>query len=191
MSEMKKLCLFSALMLMCAFCMTGCIGNDDEESEASTGIEDDGTGRIPDKSEIIGTWQSSDYRGWEPRLEQDVVISRGLTLNSDGTYENKYRGHLTQAKDGSSLSTTKFDEFEIETGSWSYNSSTGEITYNPNSDERVNYETMVMEAYELDPYKEKCLIKESGTYSGGWITQDLYLKRAGNKGDLRYVINKQ
>ena len=39
--------------------------------------------------------------------------------------------------------------------------------------------------------KEKCLIKESGTYKGGWITLDTYLKRAGNKGDLRYIINKQ
>lgn len=187
---MKKYYVISALMLMFVFCTTGCIGDDDEPS-TSTGIEDDGTGRIPAKSEIIGTWQSSDYQGWEPRLEQDVVISRGLTLNSDGTYENKYRGHLTQAKDGSSLSTTKFDEFEIETGSWSYNSSTGEITYKSNSDERVNYETMEMEKYDLGTHTEKCLIKESGTYSGGWITLDTYLKRSGNKQELRYVITKQ
>lgn len=187
---MKKYYLLSALMLMFAFCMTGCI-KDDEEPETSTGIEDDGTGRIPDKSELIGIWQSNNYQGWEPRLEQDVVIARGLTLNSDGTYQNKYRGHLTQAKDGSSLSTTEFGEWEIEIGTWSYNSSTGEITYRPSSDERVNYETMVMEKYELDSYNEKCLIKESGKYSGGWITLDTYLKRAGNKGELRYVINKQ
>ena len=50
---------------------------------------------------------------------------------------------------------------------------------------------MVMEKYDLEVYHEKCLIKETGEYTGGWITLDTYLKRAGNKGDLRYVINKQ
>lgn len=186
---MKKLFSLMAMFLCISLC-AGCIG-DEEEDEIASGIEDDGTGRIPSQSELIGTWQSNNYQGWEPRLEQDVVIARGLTLNSDGSYENKYRGHLTQAKDGSSLSTTEFGEWEIETGTWSYNSSNGEITYRPNSDQRVNYETMVMETYTLETYKEKCLIKESGTYKGGWITLDTYLKRAGNKGDLRYVINKQ
>lgn len=188
---MKKFYFLSALVLMLTFCMAGCIKDDDEESATSTGIEDDGTGRIPSQSELIATWQSDNYQGWEPRLEQDVVIARGLTLNSDGTYENKYRGHLTQAKDGSTLSTTEFGEWEIEKGTWTYNSQTGEITYRPSSDQRVNYETMVMETYSLDTYKEKCLIKESGEYSGSWITLDTYLKRAGNKGDLRYVIRKQ
>lgn len=186
---MKKLLSLMAIFMCISLC-AGCIGEDDVD-EIASGIEDDGAGRIPSQSELIGTWQSNNYQGWEPRLEQDVVIARGLTLNSDGTYENKYRGHLTQAKDGSSLSTTEFGEWEIETGTWSYNSSTGEITYYPNSDERVNYETMVMETYSLDTYKEKSLIKESGTYKGGWITLDAYLKRAGNKGDLRYVMNKQ
>jgi len=187
---MKKIYFLSALMLLSAFCLTGCI-KDDDEPTTSTGIEDDGTGRFPSQSELIGTWQSDNYQGWEPRLEQDVIIARGLTLNSDGTYENKYRGHLTQAKDGSSLSTTEFGEWEIEIGTWSYDSSAGEITYRPSSDQRVNYETMVMEEYSLDTHKEKCLIKESGQYSGGWITVDSYLKRSGNKQDLKYVIRKQ
>ena len=177
------------VLLLCSSLFASCIG--EEENNTVTGIEDDGTGRIPSQSELIGTWQSNNYQGWEPRLEQDVVIARGLTLNADGTYENKYRGHLTQTKDGSSLSTTEFGEWEIETGEWSYNSTTGEITYNPKSDKRVNYETMVMESYTLEPYNEKCLLKESGTYKNGWITLDTYLKRAGNKGDLRYVIYRQ
>lgn len=187
---MKK--VFSLMaFFVCATLFVSCISDDDEDNGVSTGIEDDGTGRIPSQSEIIGTWQSNNYQGWEPRLEQDVVIARGLTLNSNGTYENKYRGHLTQAKDGSSLSATEFGEWEIETGTWTYNSNTGEITYRPSSDKRVNYETMVMETYTLETYNEKCLIKESGTYKNGWITLDTYLKRAGNKGDLRYIINKQ
>lgn len=177
---------------MLAFCIstTGCIDPHYDET-TSTGIEDDGTGRIPSKSELIATWESDSYTGWEPRLEQNVVIARGLTLNSDGTYVNKYRGHLTVAKNGSSLSTTDFGEWEIEKGTWSYNSQTGEITYRPSSDQRVNYETMVMETYSLSIYKEKCLIKESGEYTGSWITLDQYLKREGNSGDLRYVIRRQ
>lgn len=187
---MKKLFTLIATILCVSVCATGCI-KPDSTPDISSGIEDDGTGRIPDQAELIGIWQSDDYKGWEPRLEQDVVISRGLTLNSNGTYENKYRGHLTQAKDGSTLSTTEFGEWEIETGTWSYNSVTGEISYYPGSDERVNYETMEMEVYSLETYKEKCLIKESGTYKGDWITLDTYLKRAGNKGDLRYVIRKR
>ncbi len=178
------------LLLLCVFSLQSCIGKDDDD-DISSGIEDDGTGRIPSHSELVGTWQSAEYQGWEPRLEQNVVIARGLTLNSDGTYENTYRGHLTQAKDGSSLSTTEFGEWELETGTWSYNSSNGVITYNPNSDKRVNYETMVMETYSISTYKETSLIKESGTYKGGWITLDTYLKRAGNNGDLRYVMNKK
>ncbi len=186
---MKKLFSLMAICLSISL-YTGCIGSDDDD-DVMSGIEDDGTGRIPEKSELIGTWQSNNYQGWEPRLEQDVVIARGLTLNSDGSYENKYRGHLTQAKDGSSLSTTEFGEWEIEKGTWTYNSSTGVITYSPTSDQRVNYETTEMENYTLSTYQETCLIKESGTYKGGWITLDTYLKRSGNKGDLRYVINKQ
>lgn len=186
---MKKLFSIMALFL-CASLFAGCIG-DDAPDPTSSGIEDDGTGRVPSRSELIGIWQSNSYQGWEPRLQQDVVIARGLTLNSDGTYENKYRGHLTKAKDGSSLSTTEFGEWEIETGNWSYNSNSGEITYSPSSDKRVNYETMNMESYSLESYKEKCLIKESGEYKNGWITLDTYLKRAGNKGDLRYIINKK
>ena len=152
-----------AILLSISLCI-GCIGSD-EEDEISSGIEDDGTGRIPSQSELIGTWQSNNYQGWEPRLEQDVVIARGLTLKSDGSYENKYRGHLTQAKDGSSLSTTEFGEWEIETGKWSYNSSNGEITYRPNSDKRVNYETMVMETCKkLLMTKKKLPVRFTGQH---------------------------
>lgn len=187
---MKKILLLLLMSSFTAFINSSCI-KDDDDDDTITGIDDDGSGRVPSMSEIIGTWQSADYQGWEPRLEQDVVISRGLTLNSDGSYTNKYRGHLTQAKDGSTLSTTEFGEWEIEEGSWSYNSSTGVITYKPTSDERVNYETTTMESYSLSTYSESCLIKESGTYKDGWITLDTYLKRSGNTGDLRYVMNLQ
>lgn len=188
---MKKLFKFMSLLLVCAS-ITGCISKEDDP-EISTGIEDDGTGYIPDKSELIGKWQSNDYQGWEPLLQQDVIISRQLTLSDDGTYENKYRGHLTQKKDGSTLSTSEFGEWEIETGTWSYTASTGVVTYVPKTDERIVYDTQEMQDYikNISTYQEKCLIKESGTYKGMWITLDTYLKRAGNKGDLRYAISKR
>lgn len=186
---MKKILSFM-MVVLCACAFTSCIGKEDEP-EISTGIEDDGTGRIPDKSELIGKWQSNEYQGWEPRLEQNVVIARELELKSDGTYTNKYRGHLTQAKDGSELSTTEFGNWEEEHGTWSYNDATGELSYRPNFDERVNYETMKMESYDYSNYGEKCLIKTSGTYNGMWITLDTYLKRSGNKGDLRYAVSKK
>lgn len=188
---MKKFLSFMMVVLCaCACAFTSCIGKEDEP-EISTGIEDDGTGRIPEKSELIGKWQSNEYQGWEPRLEQNVVIARELELKSDGTYTNKYRGHLTQAKDGSELSTTEFGNWEEEHGTWSYNEVSGELSYRPNFDERVNYETMKMESYDYSNYAEKCLIKTSGTYNGMWITLDTYLKRSGNKGDLRYAVSKK
>lgn len=186
---MKKLLSF-LMMAICLMSITSCISKEDEP-DVSTGIEDDGTGRIPSKSELIGKWQSNEYQGWEPRLEQNVVIARELELKSDGTYSNKYRGHLTQAKDGSTLSTTEFGNWEEETGTWTYNDVNGEISYRPNFDERVNYETQKMESYDYSNYSEKCLIKTSGTYNGMWITLDTYLKRSGNKGDLRYAVSKQ
>lgn len=186
---MKKILSF-IMMAICLSAMTSCISKEDEP-EISTGIEDDGTGRIPSKSELIGKWQSNEYQGWEPRLEQNVVISRELELLSDGTYTNKYRGHLTQAKDGSDLSTTEFGNWEEEHGTWSYNDAVGEISYHPSFDERVNYETQKMESYDYSNYTEKCLIKTSGTYNGMWITLDTYLKRSGNKGDLRYAVSKK
>lgn len=186
---MKKFLSFMMVML-CACAFTSCIGKEDEP-EVSTGIEDDGTGRTPTRSELIGKWQSNEYQGWEPRLEQNVVIARELNLSDDGTYTNRYRGHLTQAKDGSELSTTEFGNWEEERGTWTYNESTAEISYVPNFDERVNYETTKMESYEYSNYKEKCLIKTSGTYNGMWITLDTYLKRSGNKGDLRYAVSKK
>ncbi len=189
MKTMTKFFSFIAVMIF-TFSITSCIGKEDEP-EISTGIEDDGSGRIPDKSELIGKWQSNEYQGWEPRLEQNVVIARELELKSDGTYTNKYRGHLTQAKDGSSLSTTEFGNWEEETGTWSYNDVSGELAYCPNFDERVNYETQKMESYNYSNYSEKCLIKTSGTYNGMWITLDTYLKRSGNKGDLRYAVSKK
>lgn len=186
---MKKILSFMIVML-CACAFTSCISKEDEP-EVSTGIEDDGTGRTPTRSELIGKWQSNEYQGWEPRLEQNVVIARELNLSDDGTYTNRYRGHLTQAKDGSELSTTEFGNWEEERGTWTYNESTAEISYVPNFDERVNYETTKMESYEYSNYKEKCLIKTSGTYNGMWITLDTYLKRSGNKGDLRYAVSKK
>lgn len=186
---MKKI-LSIFMVALCICTMASCISKEDEP-EISTGIEDDGTGRIPSKSELIGKWQSNEYQGWEPRLEQNVVISRELELLSDGTYTNKYRGHLTQAKDGSDLSTTEFGNWEEEHGTWTYNESIGEISYRPNFDERVNYETQKMEPYDYSNYSEKCLIKTSGTYNGMWITLDTYLKRSGNKGDLRYAVSKK
>ena len=167
--------------------VTSCIGKD-KEPTISEGIEDDGTGRIPTRSEIIGTWQSNEYQGWEPRLEQNVVIYRELVLNSDGTYENRYGGHLTQAKDGSSLSTTDFGDWELEKGTWTYNSSTGQISYVPNYDQRVDYDTQTMFDYDYSNYSEQFMIKTSGDYNGMWITLDQYLKRSGNKGDLRYAM---
>ena len=178
------------MAVLCACAFTSCIGKEDEP-EVSTGIEDDGTGRTPARSELIGKWQSNEYQGWEPRLEQNVVIARELNLSDDGTYTNRYRGHLTQAKDGSELSTTEFGNWEEERGTWTYNESTGEISYVPNFDERVNYETTKMESYEYSNYKEKCLIKTSGTYNWMLITLDTYLKRSGNKGDLRYAVSKK
>lgn len=186
---MKKILSFMMVML-CACAFTSCISKEDEP-EVSTGIEDDGTGRTPTRSELIGKWQSNEYQGWEPRLEQNVVIARELNLSDDGTYTNRYRGHLTQAKDGSELSTTEFGNWEEERGTWTYNESTAEISYVPNFDERVNYETTKMVSYEYSNYKEKCLIKTSGTYNGMWITLDTYLKRSGNKGDLRYAVSKK
>lgn len=185
-----NLTLMVLVLSICIGMFTSCISKDDEP-EISTGIEDDGSGRIPSQSELIGTWQSNEYQGWEPRLEQNVVIARELVIKSDGTYTNKYRGHLTQAKDGSQLSTTEFGNWEEEHGTWSYNSTTGELSYRPNYDVRVNYETMEMESYDFSNYVEKCLIKTSGTYEGMWITVDTYLKRSGNKGDLRYVVSKK
>lgn len=178
------------MVMLCICAFTSCIGKEDEP-EVSTGIEDDGSGRTPTRSELIGKWQSNEYQGWEPRLEQNVVIARELNLSDDGTYTNRYRGHLTQAKDGSELSTTEFGNWEEEHGTWTYNESTAEISYVPNFDERVNYETTKMESYEYTNYKEKCLIKTSGTYNGMWITLDTYLKRSGNKGDLRYAVSKK
>lgn len=184
---MKKFTFF-ATALLCLCMLPSCIKSE-KEPETSTGIEDDGTGRIPTKSELTEHWQSNYYQGWEPRLEQDVVIARDLTLNSNGTYINRYKGHLTQSKEGSTLSTTEFGEWEKETGTWSYDSSTGTIHYNPQSDQRVNYDTQVMEDYDFEPYDEKVLLKTEGEYKGSWITIDQYLKRSGNKGDLRYALS--
>lgn len=186
---MKKT-LFMMTAILFIGTVTSCIRKEDEP-KTSTGIEDDGTGRVPTQSELYGTWQSNEYQGWEPRLEQNVVISRELVLNADGTYTNRYRGHLTQAKDGSSLSTTQFGNWEEEHGTWTYDESNAEIAYKPNFDERVNYETTTMESYAYTNYNEKCLIKTSGDYKGMWITLDTYLKRSGNKGDLRYALSKK
>lgn len=186
---MKK-CIFFAVALFCVFTMTSCI-EDDEEPTTSTGIDDDGTGRTPSREELVGKWQSNEYQGWEPKLEQNVVIARELVLNDDGTYTNRYRGRLTQKKDGSTLSTTEMGNWEEEYGTWSYNVGSAEITYNPISDKRVNYETTELEIYNLSRYSEKSLIKTSGEYNGMWITLDTYLKRSGNKGDLRYAMSKK
>lgn len=206
---MKKIC-FAIVAMFCVSMMSSCIptncGCDKGECTCSdncdcdcdcslcngaSGLEDDGTGRTPSYDELIGKWQSNEYKGWEPRLEQDVVIARELTLNSDGSYTNRYRGRLTQEKDGSSLSNTEMGYWEEEEGIWSYNSASAEISYHPISDKRVNYETTNLETYTCTDYKEKCLIKTSGEYKGMWITLDTYLKRSGNAGDLRYALSKK
>ena len=186
-----KFLLMAAFVLPCAM-FTGC-GSDDSGSDEKKSVEPDGNTEekiinakvdIPvdanfkaDASYIQKTW-SGEYQGWDAVQKKNTTIRRKLVLNPNGTYTNIIAGKL--------LATDKnqFFKFEAEGGTYTYNSSTGVVTYKVDYDSILTYKDQSYTRYskkhyyaeEKANYTEKAEFSEMKEGKRVWITKDTYLQ---------------
>ena len=134
---------------------------------------------VPNQSYIQGEW-AGEYKGWDAQQKYNTTIRRRLTLNPNGTYTNKIAGQLINSgKEG-------FYPFESEGGKYTYNQSTGIITYTCEYDSVLVYDNQSYKRYaykhefEDDPthieYTEQVKFSVSQKGQRVWITKDTYLQ---------------
>ena len=187
-----KYLLMAAFILPCAM-FTACGGddsNDDkkpveqptntDESEKIINVKVD----IPidenfkaDASYIQKEW-SGEYMGWDAVQKKNTTIRRKLVLNPNGTYTNIIAGKLLNTD------KTQFFKFESEGGTYTYNASTGYVTYKVDYDSILTYKDQSYTRYpkkhyyakEEANYTEKAEFSEMKEGKRVWITKDTYLQ---------------
>lgn len=136
---------------------------------------------IPSSETLQTTW-FGEYSGWDAVQEKDTKIGRTLVLNPNGTYTNVIQGSL----DGKELIN-----FESEKGTYTYNGSTGIITYTVQYDSLLNYQTQKMIGYakkhyysadgnntdDKKNYTEKTTFTKPTNGKRQWVVKDTYLQQ--------------
>lgn len=133
---------------------------------------------IPQATYIQGEW-AGEYKGWDEVQKQNTTIRRRLILNPNGTYSNKIAGQLV-------ASGKDFCPFESEGGTYTYNQSTGLITYTCEYDSVLNYREQTYTKYDKKhyykesdcskTYTEQAKFSQSQQGQRVWITKDMYLQ---------------
>lgn len=195
-----KYLLIATMAIPCAIFMA--CGDDDEEPQ-KTNIETPPDGAILENTDILETvdpeykptanylqknWHG-EYIGWDAKQAEDgnnngnTTICRELTLNANGTYTNIIAGKLiSTGKEG-------FFKFESEGGTYSYNPSTGYVTYTVEYDSLLNYRSQTYDVYrkkkyyskEEKSYTEKADFSISANGTRRWVTRDMYLQSLTDK----------
>ena len=130
-----------------------------------------------DASYIQKEW-SGEYEGWDAVQKKNTTIRRKLTLNPNGTYTNIIAGKLIETD------KTQFFKFEAEGGTYTYNASTGLVTYKVDYDSILTYKNQSYTKYakkhyyakEEANYSEKAEFSEMREGKRVWITKDTYLQ---------------
>ena len=151
----------------------------------------------PELKSLQQNWLG-EYEGWDAAQERDTKIKRKLVLNANLTYTNVIEGIL--AADGKN----KYTKFESEAGTYSYNQSTGVITYTVRYDSLLNYQNQQfvgytkkhyyspdgMNADDKASYTEKAQFTASAGGYRSWVTEDTYLQQlSAEKLDLWFTMN--
>lgn len=188
--KIKKLFLIGACFVP-TFVVLSCSSSDDDTSEPtpvegekeeydplksndSTAFNVDKTFK-PSTSYIQKRW-AGEYTGWDAVQKKNTKIVRMLTLNA-GTYTNVIQGELVNS--GKSMY-----KFESESGTYTYNASTGVITYRVDVDSVIVYDKQDFNVYKEKHYYDhtKPTYTENARFSvltngkRNWITKDTYLQ---------------
>ncbi|MGN0327726.1 MAG: hypothetical protein ACI4D4_01970 [Lachnospira sp.] len=201
---MKKISFFVCL-LMGGLCVS-CGGDDDPGEEPivvpPTGIE--ATFKVDTEfkataSYIQNTW-AGEYEGYDAAQEKNTKIKRKLVLNPNKTYVNTIEGILV------SSGKNEYTAFEKEEGTYSYDSSTGTVTYTVRYDSLIDYKTQHyigykkkhyysadgMNANDKAVYTEKAMFTKIGDDGSNrkWVTEDTYLQQLTDKElDLYFTMD--
>lgn len=132
---------------------------------------------IPTESYLQKKW-AGEYEGWDEVQKKNTKIKRLLTLNGNRTYTNVIQGVLVAS------GKNDYVDFECESGTYTYNSRTGIITYSVTSDSIIQYKDEQFIGYSMKKYYDH----QSGTYNEkanfskltngkrNWVTKDMYLQ---------------
>lgn len=132
---------------------------------------------VPAESYMQKTW-IGEYEGWDDVQQKNTKIKRKLTLYGNKKYTNVIQGVLVES------GKTDYVDFERESGTYTYNSRTGVITYSVTSDSIIHYKDQQFIGYSMKKYYDH----QSGTYTENakftklvngkrsWVTKDMYLQ---------------
>ena len=185
-----KYFVWLAAVVLPSFLFVSCGDDDESESDGKINVEkqtgdaktwNDSTAFnvdksfVPSLSYIQKRW-AGEYEGWDDVQKANTKIVRMLTLNS-GTYENIIQGEIVSK--GKSMS-----KFESERGTYTYNASTGIITYKVEADSVLVYDTQKFNVYSAKHYYDhtKPTYTEKAQFSvltngkRNWVTKDTYLQ---------------
>lgn len=205
---MKKIMFFVCLLMggMSVSCSGSSDGEDGSVEEPtvkpSTGIE--ATFKVDTKfkasaSYIQNTW-AGEYEGYDAAQEKNTKIKRKLVLYPNKNYMNTIEGILATS------GKNEYTAFEKEEGTYSYDASTGIVTYTVRYDSLIDYRTQHyigykkkhyysadgMNASDKAIYTEKAMfttIGDDGT-NRKWVTEDTYLQQLTDKElDLYFTMD--
>lgn len=181
-----KYLLMAAFVLPCAMVMScGDDGGGSEVKDAPSTPKTNDTevekyidaSYSPSLSEIQNTW-TGEYEGWDNNQEKNTKIKRMVVLAPNNTYTNTIQGVLIES------GKSEYVDFEIETGTYSYNTRTHIITYSVTSDEVLDYGKQQFDKYNGKKfydhtdgsYTEKVQFSALKDGQRAWITKDTYLQ---------------
>lgn len=133
----------------------------------------DGTQTTP--SSISGTTWLGEFSGYEANAKRIFYVRRRVEYKSDGTYQIDYWGSEDKTK--LSDSSNQMDQFEIETGTYTY--SNGIVHYTCLEDRIVDYETYNLYnndgQYKASETSEAIRTATTTKNKTAWIAKDNYL----------------
>lgn len=134
----------------------------------------DGTQTTPQS--ISGTTWVGEFSGYEANAKRIFYVRRRVEYKNDGTYQIDYWG----SEDKNKLSADnkdKMDQFEIETGRYTY--SNGVVSYTCQEDKIVDYETYNLYnndgQYKASETRESIRTATTTKNKTAWIAKDNYL----------------
>lgn len=185
---MKKLKFFSVLAIALIPCITLLSCGDDPEPEPEpdpvtpTNPFEVDESFIPNETFMQKTWVG-EYEGWDDIQQKNTKIKRKLTLYANKKYTNVIQGVLSES------GKTDLVDFERESGTYTYNSRTGVITYSVTSDSIIQYKDQQFIGYsmkkfydyQLGTYTEDAKFTSLNEGTRKWITKDTYLQSLTDK----------
>ena len=204
--------LLSSLLWVLGFGMMGCTEQGDEYGPEPVMYGPAPSETVPDSliytneiegidlsyhapiSELMGIWHG-DYTGWDAKQKKTVSVRRELTLNPNGTYSNRIAGKMVD------YGKNDYILFESEEGMYTYNVSSGIVTYTCHYDSLINFHDQSYTRYnkkhyydrEVLTYSETALFTTKKDGIRLWVTRDknLLVYLNGEPVDAAFAMRKE